>query len=132
MYVSSLNNLYLQQSDATNAAKTQIAKLDNDADKKFKAHYREIERENRFYDREREKEQYYETLLRKWELKEKEIERKRKEKLQKEAEKDKELAQRLEDDLNYDSADDKHNKISPLYSKHSKGKRLSKYLYRKT
>lgn len=72
-------------------------------------------------DKEREKELEYQKLYSDWIAKEKEYEETKLKEKQKEQKKEEELKKLIDDDLNYDSADDKDNKNSLLYSKHHKG-----------
>lgn len=72
-------------------------------------------------DKEREKETEYQKLLSDWLAKEKDYEEAKFKEKQKEQRKEEELKKLLDDDLNYDSADDKYNKSSSHYSKHHKG-----------
>ena len=63
MYVCSYITQLLQQTEGSVKIDEQSGKLNSDFDKRFKAHYREIERENRFYDREKDKEKEYEQFI---------------------------------------------------------------------
>lgn len=91
-----------------------------DSQRKFKPHYREIERENRVMDRDKEKEIEYQRLLSDWEAKERDYEDSKNRDKQRQIRREQELKNMIDEDLKYDSSDDKNN------SKHHKGKPLPK------
>ena len=86
-------------------------------------HYREIEREERFARYNKEKEHKYKQMLEDWYLTEKEFEERKLYQLQKIAKKKEKLPQMIEDDFNYDSAEEKKKKKQdPAHYKYQKGK----------
>jgi len=91
-------------------------------EKKFKPHYREVDREARLKNIEQDREQEYQRLLSDWKRKERDFEESKIEMEDKQKKREAELPQLIKEDLDYDSADDKYNKASEYYSKHQKGK----------
>jgi hypothetical protein len=81
-----------------------------------------VERENRYLEKEREKEIEFQRLLADWQDREKDFEKERLKEQQREARKAEELKALIQDDLDYDSSDDKYRKSCPLYSKSAKGR----------
>mmetsp|Transcript_3194 Transcript_3194/g.2912 ORF Transcript_3194/g.2912 Transcript_3194/m.2912 type:complete len:537 (-) Transcript_3194:45-1655(-) len=94
-----------------------------DQARRYKPHIKEIERENRFLELEKDKIQKYERLRRNWEAKEIKYEEAKLKEKQKEARREADLQELIKRDLEYDPHEDKYHSSCPYFSKSSKEKK---------
>lgn len=95
-----------------------------DQARRYKPHIKEVERETRFLELEKDRIQKYEKLKRNWEHKEKKYEEAKVKEREKKAKREQELQELIKRDLEYDPHDDKYHPSCPDFSKSSKGRYL--------
>ena len=93
-----------------------------DQDKTYKPSIRELERQTRLMEREKNKIQEFEHLKREWEMREKDYEDSKIREKQKLARRKADLEKLIQEDLEYDPHEDKYHPSCPYFSKSSKGK----------